>query len=93
MSKPPKKFTPDFKLQIVLESIKAEKTLAQLASDHGLHPRQILRWREKLIDQAHHIFADQRMVKSDPDKEKLLHVVDRLTIELEFLKKKLKRND
>lgn len=93
MSKPPKKFTPDFKLQMVLEYIKAEKTLAQLASDNELHSRQILRWRDKLIEEAHHIFADKRMVKSDPDKEKLLHVIDQLELELEFLKKKLKRND
>ena len=28
----------------------------------------------------------------DPDKEKLLHIIEQLTSELEFLKKKLQRN-
>lgn len=93
MSKPQKKWSPDFKLKLVLESLKGDKTLAQLASEHGLHPEQILRWREKLLSEAENIFMDQRSSQSDPDKEKLLHVIEQLTLELEFIKKKLKRND
>ena len=94
MSKPPKKRTSDYKLQLVLESLKGDKTIAQLASEHGMHPRQILRWKNKLLDYTESIFSDKRFQQqTDPDKEKLLHVIDQLTSELEFLKKKLKRND
>lgn len=93
MSKSQKKWSSDLKLKLVLESIKGEKTLAQLGSEHGLHPRQILRWREKLLSEAENIFMDQRSIQVDPDKEKLLHVIEQLTLELEFIKKKLKRND
>jgi len=94
MSKPPKKWSADLKLKLVFESIKGNKTITQLASEHGLHPRQILRWREKLVSEAENIFMDQRMQQqTDPDKEKLLHIIDQLTLELEFVKKKLKRNE
>jgi transposase-like protein len=94
MSKPPKKRSSDYKLQLVLESLKGDKTIAQLASEHGMHPRQILRWKHKLLDEADNIFMDQRaQQQTDPDKEKLLHIIEQLTLELEFLKKKLKRND
>jgi transposase-like protein len=93
MSKPPKKRAPEFKLNLVLEALKGDKTLAQLASEYGTHPKQIQRWRDQLLNEAEHIFIHkQTKQKSDPDKDKLLHIIEQLTSELEFLKKKLKRS-
>jgi transposase-like protein len=94
MSKAPKRKNPEFKLQLVLEAIKGDKSLIQLASENGIHPKQIQRWRDQLFDEGEKIFIHKTTQKqSDPDKEKLLHLIDQLTMELEFLKKKLKRND
>lgn len=94
MSKAPKRKTPEFKLKVVLEYLKGEKTLLQLGTEHQVHPKQIQRWRDKFLEAGEDAFihkATQR--KSDPDKEKLLNVINQLSLELEFLKKKLKRND
>ena len=94
MSKVPKKRSSEFKLNLVLECLKGEKTIAQLATEHQIHPKQIRRWRDKFIEEGQQVFvhkATQR--KADPDKEKLLHVISQLSTELEFLKKKLQRND
>ena len=94
MSKPPKKRSSEFKFKLVLEAIKGDKTITQLASEHQMHPRQIQRWRDQLLEEGENIFIHKTTQKqSDPDKEKLLHVIDQLTMELEFLKKKLRRND
>ncbi len=93
MSKAPKKRSSDYKLNLVLESLKGDRSTAQIASEHGVHPRQILRWKNKLLNEAESIYQDHRTQQADPDKEKLLHIIDQLTAELEFLKKKLKRND
>lgn len=94
MSKPPKKRSPEFKLKLVLEVIKGKKTIAQLASENEMHPKQIQRWRNQLLEEGETIFTDKTTKKqSDPDKEKLLCVIEQLTLELDFLKKKLKRND
>jgi transposase len=94
MSKLPKKRSPEFKLNLVLESIKGEKSIAQLAADNEMHPKQIQRWRNQLLEEGEMIFTHKTAQKqSDPDKEKLLCVIEQLTLELEFLKKKLKRND
>lgn len=93
MTKPAKKRSAEYKLNLVLESLKGDKTVAQLASEHEMHPRQILRWKEKLLNEADNIFADQRMRhQEDPDREELLHIINQLNAELEFLKKKLKRS-
>lgn len=94
MTKPPKQRTAEFKLKLVLESLKGDKTIAQLSAEHQLHPKQIQRWRNQFLEEGEKIFTDKRLQKqSDPDKEKLLHIIDQLTVELEFVRKKLKRND
>lgn len=94
MTKPPKKRSPGFKLNLVLEAIKGEKTIAQLASENEMHPKQIQRWRDQLLEEGEAIYTHKTtQKKSDPDKEKLLCVIEQLTLELDFLKKKLKRND
>jgi transposase-like protein len=94
MSKVPKQRTPEFKLKLVLEAIKGDKTIAQLASENNMHPKQIQRWRDQLLMEGENIFIHKTTQRqSDPDKEKLLHIVDQLTLELDFLKKKLRRND
>jgi transposase len=94
MSKPSKKRSSEFKLKLVLEAIKGEKTLAQLAAENEMHPKQIQRWRDILLEEGEDIFTPKVQKKrSDPDKEQLLHIIDQLTLELDYLKKKLKRND
>lgn len=94
MSKAPKKRSSEFKLKLVMEAIKGEKTIAQLASENEMHPKQIQRWRNLLLAEGESVFTHKtQQKKSDPDKEKLLHIIDQLTLELEFLKKKLRRND
>jgi transposase-like protein len=93
MSKQPRKTSPEKKLQIVLEALRNEKTIIQLASEHDVHPKQIQRWRNQLLNEAESLFADKRTQKqSDPDKEQLLHVIGQLQVELEFLRKKLQRD-
>ncbi|MGF7086357.1 transposase-like protein [Kroppenstedtia sanguinis] len=32
-----KRYTPEFKSQIVLEILKEEKTMSQIALEHGIH--------------------------------------------------------
>lgn len=94
MSKTPQRRTPEFKLKIAIEALKGERAITQIASEYGLHPRQITRWRDQLIEEGEDIFIHKSSLKSsDPDKAQLLKVIDQLTMELDFIKKKLRRND
>jgi transposase-like protein len=94
MSKPPKKRSSEYKFKLAIEAIKGEKTIAQLASENDMHPKQIQRWRDLLLEEGESIFIHKgQQKKTDPDKEKLLHIIDQLNLDLEFIKKKLKRND
>lgn len=93
MSQPPQQRTPEFKLKIALEALKGDQAITALASQYGLHPKQIRRWRDQLLLEGKEIFIHKNIQKSrasDPDKKDLLHIIDKLTLELEFLKKKLR---
>jgi transposase len=93
MSRALKKTSPEKKLEIALSALKNEKTIIQLAAEYNVHPKQIQRWRNQLLNEAEDLFVDKRLQKqSDPDKEQLLHIIDKLTLELDFLRKKLKRD-
>lgn len=93
MPKPPKIRSTEFKFKLAIEAIKNERPITEIAAEHGFHPKQIRRWRDLLLAEGESIFIHKAIQKrEDPDKEELLKVINQLTLELEFLKKKLKRN-
>jgi len=83
--------TPAFKKKVALEALREDKTLAQLASQHGVHPMQISKWKRELLDGAERIFEEKRS-RSKEDlvgREELERKIGQLTVELDFLKKRL----
>lgn len=92
MSKAPRTpRTAAFKKKVALEALKEDKTLGQLASQHGVHPLQVGKWKKELIEGAESLFEGKRSRKQDEsiDREGLEKKVGQLTMENDFLKKKL----
>ena len=92
MSKTPRTpRTAAFKKKVALEALREDKTLSQLASQHGLHPIQVGKWKKELIEGAESLFEGRRSRKRDEsmDREALEKKVGQLTMENDFLKKKL----
>ena len=84
--------TPTFKGQVAVEAIKEQQTLGELASRFSVHPTQIRRWRDFLREQIPIIFSNQtakQLVAKDELVDQLYNQVGKLTVELEWLKKKL----
>src|SRR5579883_2314042 len=44
-----KHYTPAFKAHIVQEALAGERTLAQIAAQHGLHPHLITKWKHAAL--------------------------------------------
>ncbi|MED4406266.1 transposase [Heyndrickxia coagulans] len=44
-----KQYTPEFTTQVVLEVLKEEKTMNEIASAHGIHVNQIRQWRNAFL--------------------------------------------
>jgi len=54
-----KRYDSTFKAKVVLESFKNEKTVAELASDYGVHPNQITQWRKQALEDLPTLFSSQ----------------------------------
>jgi transposase-like protein len=81
-----------FKAQVALAAIKGEKTVAQLASEHGVHPTLIHGWKKQLLAGAESVFADG-VKPPDHDAAEALQTqlyeqIGRLKVELDWVKKK-----
>lgn len=87
-----KQYTPTQKAQIVLEVLKEEKTLTQIASEHGVHPSQLCRWRDKAIENLASLFVESPERAQEQAQaaeiEQLYAEIGRLTTQLTWLKKK-----
>jgi transposase len=83
-------FTPDFKLEAVLDMVRGEKTIAQICRERNITESLLYKWRDAFFERAAAIFADQRSNGSDPQAERIAELermVGKLTMEIEVLKK------
>jgi putative transposase len=90
-----RRYSGDFKVQVVLEILKEEKSISQLSSEYGIHQSQLIRWRQQAIQGLPEVLSDQKkaitqMKTQYEDKlQELYAEVGRLTTELTWLKKNL----
>ncbi|XMB26065.1 transposase [Paenibacillus sp. BR2-3] len=87
-------FTPEEKARIVLEILKEEKSISQLASEAGIHANVLNRWKNEAIHNLSQLFVDDRKGVTKMKKEyeqqieELYAEVGKLTTQLSWLKKK-----
>ena len=90
-----KKHTPERKLKVAVEAIAGEKTVAEIASKHKVHPTQVSQWKTRLQDSATEVFGGKRVQSevSEALVSQLYEEVGRLKFELDWVKKKAARFD
>jgi putative transposase len=85
-----KQHSAAFKAQVALAAVKGDKTVNELASQHGVHPTLIHGWKKQLLAGAEQVFRNgSRAAPADAEAEKaeLFEQIGRLKLELEWLKK------
>ncbi len=55
-----KKYTTKKKAQIVLEILKEERSIPQIASEYGIHPNQLYKWKAQALEGLPNLFEDER---------------------------------
>jgi putative transposase len=89
-----KRYTPAQKAAIVLEVLKEEETLSQIASRHGVHPNLLRKWKTQALEGLSQVFADdekdKRALEAEHQRQldELYGEIGRLTTQLAWLKKK-----
>lgn len=94
MKKKNKLHTPEFKMDVAIEALKGKLTLAEISTKYDVHPRQVTLWREQLVKDGVEVFTSKhanRKTKDDVERDDLQRKVGQLTMEIEYLKKKLEK--
>ena len=80
-------YSAEFKAKVALAAISGLKTLSELASEHKVHPTQINRWKQELIENASDLFGKGKKKEVDHDAEvaELHRVIGKLKAENDFL--------
>ncbi|MGA8163462.1 MAG: transposase [Waddliaceae bacterium] len=92
MTKKLQRRTPELKMEVALEALKGDLTISQIASKFNIHPKQVTDWCDQLLTKGQSVFIPKtslRRTKTDREKEDLLIKIGQLSIEIDYLKKKL----
>jgi len=86
-------YTMEFKRKAVMELLREELTIGQIASKYGVHPTQLSRWRKAVIDGIPELLSDKRkrdvLIREHEEEVKELYAqIGEITSKLNWLKKK-----
>jgi transposase-like protein len=93
-----KNYPSTLKAKIVLELLKEEKSIQELAAEYNIHTTQLRQWRQKALEELPQIFNREKQVshkellEKEELIEKLYNQIGRLTAELSWLQKKWSQN-
>jgi putative transposase len=92
MKKPRNHYSALFKFQVALAATQGDKTINELAGEHGVHLNQVSQWKRHLLEEGAAVFdrgTEHRQREQEAREEDLYEQIGRLKMELEWLKKKL----
>lgn len=97
MSRKRKVFTTEFKTKLVLEVLKDEKSLNQIASENGTTPKNLQNWKATFLANAELAMEPSKAVKEYKEEnvelqakiDEYAKVVGKLTVERDWLQGKL----
>ena len=98
MSKKRRTWTPEEKATIVLEILREENTLAEIAKKHEVSQQLLSRWKTEFIANMSAVFnkknedVDKLKQEHEDEKELLVKKIGELTLDVDWLKKKTNSN-
>jgi len=97
MSKKRTIYSAEFKSRLVLQLLENKKTLTEIASDNNITPKNLQNWKKIFLDNAVIAMEPSKVVKeyklelvaAQEENEMLTKIVGKMTVEKEWLEKKL----
>lgn len=89
-------FSKDFKAKVVLEALREESTLQEIATKYQVHPNQVSQWKAQAIAGMADIFErpnkkSEEVRQHEEEKDGLMKTIGEQKVELDFLKKKYRQ--
>ena len=90
-----RQFTAEFKTKIVVELLREEQSLNEIATKNDISPNQLRNWKKEFLENASKAFSSSKQEREEKQKAKaaqeerkdLMAKVGQLTIENDWLKK------
>ena len=81
-----RKFTPEFKAEVVLEALRGESSQAELCLRYNLSADQVSNWKRQLLENVATLFesADKQTYTAEARITQLEQLVGRLTLALDI---------
>ena len=88
-----KRYDSKFKSKVAVEAIKGERSIAEIASDFGVHPNLVGQWKKKALENLPQAFLskterNKKDVQGIYPEDELLKQIGQLKVENEFMRKK-----
>ena len=85
-----KSYPPTLKAKVAVEAIKGRKTTSQIAQIYRVHPNLVGKWKQAALAKLPEVFRqpNQKAGPADAEKAELYEQIGRLSVELDWLKKR-----
>lgn len=88
-----RQFSPEYKARLVVESLREENTLSEIAAREEISRVQLQNWKKEFLENAGRVFSQsrdgreaQRRIKETQERERdLMAKVGQLTVEVDWL--------
>ena len=92
MARKRQSFSKDFKAKVILEALREESTIQEIAVKFGVHPNQISQWKTQAIAGMADLFErpnkkSEEVRQQDEKENKYLKTIGEQKVELDYLKK------
>jgi transposase-like protein len=82
-------FSKEFKAKVVLEVLRKESTVQELATKYSVHPNQISLWKKQAVEMLPELFErpnkkSEEVKQAETEHDQLLQVIGSQKIEVEF---------
>ncbi|MGM0786050.1 MAG: transposase [Pseudomonadota bacterium] len=94
MSRKRRQYSSDFKAKVALAALKGDQTTSELAARFEVHPSMVSQWKRELLDNAAGLFdgkSGKAVQKSQEEIDILYREIGKLTVERDFLSRRLER--
>ena len=87
-------YTAAFKTKIVLEVLREEKELGEIAAEHNLNPNMVRNWKREFLENAETVFENPKKLEREAKRKEaalekkntqMLKTIGQLTLERDFL--------
>lgn len=96
-----RKFTAEYKAGLVIEMLREERHISEIASREGISRTQLQNWKKEFLNKAAEVFNGSKAAKESARQEQeaaereasMLKTIGQLTLERDFLMEEARKKD